>query len=246
IPHIVLIRPSSSRKPPCPHTGQRSPPPWPGAGPTGGCGTGSGEPHGGTDASSGYGGVVTQPSCRRGRAGARSAAGHLCPPNDSSSPSVVRGEQSRGPGGAVRDDTLAELVRDRGAALLKHATLLAGTRRGAEDLVQDALVKVFAARRGRVRDLDSLDGYVRRTVTTLFLDSYRRPRRWVKVRHMLAGPDTEPPDEDVARAVDVTAALRRAHAAGTGVRRAALLRRPHRAADRRGARARAGHGQALP
>ena len=107
------------------------------------------------------------------------------------------------------DDTLAELVRDRGAALLKHATLLAGTRRGAEDLVQDALVKVFAARRGRVRDLDSLEGYVRRTITTLFLDSYRRHRRWVKVRHMLADPDTEPPDEDVARAVDVTAALRR-------------------------------------
>ncbi|WP_420113894.1 sigma-70 family RNA polymerase sigma factor [Pseudactinotalea sp.] len=106
------------------------------------------------------------------------------------------------------DDALAEFVRDRGAALLKHATLLVGSRRGAEDLVQDALVKVFATRRGRVRDLDSLEAYVRRTVLTTFLDSYRRHRRWVKVRHLFADPDIGPPDDDVAGAVDVTAALR--------------------------------------
>lgn len=106
------------------------------------------------------------------------------------------------------DEVLAEFVRDRGAALLKHATLLVGDRRGAEDLVQDALVKVFAGRQGRIRDLDSLEGYVRRTIMTLFLDSYRRHRRWVKVRHMLKDPDPGPPDEDVAQSVDVAAALR--------------------------------------
>lgn len=106
------------------------------------------------------------------------------------------------------DDALADFVRDRGAALLKHAALLTGSRRGAEDLVQDALVKVFAGRRGRIRDLDSLEGYVRRTITTLFLDSYRRHRRWVKVRHLLTDPDTGGVEDDVARGVDIAAALR--------------------------------------
>lgn len=105
------------------------------------------------------------------------------------------------------EDALAEFVRDRGAALLKHATLLVGNRRGAEDLVQDALVKVFASRHGRVRDVERLEAYVRRTVMTLFLDSYRRHRRWVKVRHLLVDPDPGPPDDDVARAVDITTAL---------------------------------------
>ena len=106
------------------------------------------------------------------------------------------------------DDTLAEFVRDRGAALLKHATLLTGSRRGAEDLVQDALVKVFASRHGRVRDLDSLEAYVRLTILTIFLDSYRRHRRWVKVRHLLVDPEPSLPDDAVAASVDVTAALR--------------------------------------
>lgn len=106
------------------------------------------------------------------------------------------------------DDVLAEFVRDRGAALVKHATLLTGSRRGADDLVQDALVKVFASRHGRIRDLDSLEGYVRRTILTLFLDSYRRHRRWVKVRPLLTEAEHEPPEEGVARSVDVAAALR--------------------------------------
>lgn len=105
------------------------------------------------------------------------------------------------------DDALAEFVRDRGAALLKHATLLVGNRRGAEDLVQDALVKVFASRHGRIRDLDNLEAYVRRTVLTIFLDSYRKHRRWVKVRHLLTEPDPGPADDDVASSVDVAAAL---------------------------------------
>ena len=106
------------------------------------------------------------------------------------------------------DDALAELVRDRGAALLKHATLLTGSRRGGEDLLQDALVKVFAGRQGRVRDIERLEAYVRRTVLTLFLDSYRRHRRWVKVRHLVLEPDPGPADDGVERRVDVVAALR--------------------------------------
>src|SRR5665647_1403854 len=49
---------------------------------------------------------------------------------------------------AAWEQSLQELVRTRGTALVGYAYLLCGDRREAEDLVQDALVKTYA--RGRV------------------------------------------------------------------------------------------------
>lgn len=107
------------------------------------------------------------------------------------------------------DDALTELVRERGAALLKYASLLVGERRGAEDLVQDALVKVFARQRSRAADLESIEAYVRRTILTLFLDSYRRHVRWTKVRHLFAEPGEASGLEDrTGDRVDVAGALK--------------------------------------
>src|SRR5699024_12593982 len=79
---------------------------------------------------------------------------------------------------------LTELVRSRGAALARYATLLCGNASDGEDLVQDALTKVFS----RFRRSQSEDGpeyaeaYVRRTMVTRYLDSYRRGKRWRAVR----------------------------------------------------------------
>lgn len=42
------------------------------------------------------------------------------------------------------DAELTELVTHRGGALVSHAYMLVGDRREAEDLVQDALVKVYS------------------------------------------------------------------------------------------------------
>ena len=50
---------------------------------------------------------------------------------------------------ATWDDELAALTAQRGQALTGYAYLLCGNRRDAEDVVQDALVKVFSRLRGR-------------------------------------------------------------------------------------------------
>ncbi|WP_240666247.1 sigma factor [Oerskovia turbata] len=47
------------------------------------------------------------------------------------------------------DDELTALSSRRGDALVGYAYLLCGNRRDAEDVVQDALVKVFSRLRGR-------------------------------------------------------------------------------------------------
>ncbi|MEK8226010.1 hypothetical protein NKG05_07925 [Oerskovia sp. M15] len=47
------------------------------------------------------------------------------------------------------EDELAALTAQRGKALTGYAYLLCGNRRDAEDVVQDALVKVFSRLRGR-------------------------------------------------------------------------------------------------
>ncbi|QJW37817.1 RNA polymerase sigma factor [Cellulosimicrobium protaetiae] len=128
------------------------------------------------------------------------------------------------------DGELGDLVARRGRALNGYAYLLCGDAQQAEDLVQDALVKVFSrlrrppsARPGTVRTVDlgvdppgraaapdvaSTEGYVRSTILTLYLDGYRRRRRWTGVRHLVATDDAVRGPEAAASArADVAAAL---------------------------------------
>jgi RNA polymerase sigma-70 factor (sigma-E family) len=65
-------------------------------------------------------------------------------------------------------------VAARGGALLRYAFMLTHDAGRAEDLVQDALVKVHR-RWGRVAAAEQPDAYVRRVVTNEFL-SWRRRR----------------------------------------------------------------------
>ncbi|GEA87764.1 SigE family RNA polymerase sigma factor [Cellulomonas cellasea] len=105
------------------------------------------------------------------------------------------------------DDTFAALARERGPALTGYAYLLTGDLAAAEDLVQDALLKVFVRTRTGFRP-DVAEAYVRRTVLTLYVDGYRRRRHLGALRHLLArdaaheGPDTSAPDR-----LDLRAAL---------------------------------------
>ncbi|MDM7855723.1 SigE family RNA polymerase sigma factor [Cellulomonas alba] len=101
-----------------------------------------------------------------------------------------------------------ELVRDRGASLLRYAVLLTGDVAAAEDLVQDAVVATFV-RRASVRDAAAAEAYVRRVILTRFVDGYRRDRRWRGLHHLLARPEEHPGIEEHAGGrADVLAALR--------------------------------------
>jgi RNA polymerase sigma factor (sigma-70 family) len=118
---------------------------------------------------------------------------------------------------------LEELVVRRGRALAGYGYTLTRDRLQAEDLVQDALVKVFSRLRrpprepvdgtGQIVELDqprltNAEAYVRRTMLTIYLDGYRRQSSWTGVKHLLADEERAPAAERVATAkVDVGAAL---------------------------------------
>ena len=108
------------------------------------------------------------------------------------------------------DRTLEALARDRGPDLVAYATLLTGgDRAAAQDLVQDAIVKVFGRmRRGFTPDV--AEAYVRRTILTLYVDGFRRRRGWSAVRHLVAQPSSPAgsPTDVVAEHLDLRAALR--------------------------------------
>lgn len=107
----------------------------------------------------------------------------------------------------VWQEVLGDLVRTRGGALVRYATLLTGETRAAEDLVQDALVRCFS-RGSALRDVGAAEAYVRRTVLTIFLDGYRRRVRWDGLRHLVARPDeTSGPEQSAPDRLDVHAAL---------------------------------------
>lgn len=119
---------------------------------------------------------------------------------------MPRTADTSGRRGRAVDDRLTELVRARGPALVGYAYLLVGEQKGAEDLVQEAFVRVFV----RMRDggsPDAMEAYVRRTILTLHIDAYRRSRRWAGVRHLFTTPERQDQRIDVDQSADIRSAL---------------------------------------
>lgn len=110
-------------------------------------------------------------------------------------------------GHGPRDAALVDLVRTRGESLVRYAFLLTGDVAAAQDVVQDALVKVFVRLRARPQP-EFLEAYVRRTIVTVYIDSYRRRRQFTRVAHLLVEDETRNgPDADAADRLDLHAAL---------------------------------------
>ena len=108
---------------------------------------------------------------------------------------------------AADDDVVVALVTTRGRALTRYGDLLTGEAHDAEDLVQDALVKVFGRRRAGLQ-LAVAEAYVRRTMLTLYLDGWRRRGRWAQRRHLAAVADrAEGPEGATTTRLDVVTAL---------------------------------------
>lgn len=71
------------------------------------------------------------------------------------------------------ESTLERAAEERYPRLLAFAVLLAGSRSAAEDLVQEAFIASFSAN-ARFGSVDQAEAYVRRAVSSRFLDQARR------------------------------------------------------------------------
>jgi RNA polymerase sigma-70 factor (ECF subfamily) len=105
------------------------------------------------------------------------------------------------------NDLFAEVARTRYSSLVAYGILLTSSRADAQDLVQDAMVKVFSRVR-RVPNAAAADQYIRRAMYTLYLDDARRAAVARSARRAVALP-AEVPDAGVAigDAAEVRAAL---------------------------------------
>jgi len=72
---------------------------------------------------------------------------------------------------------MAQLVEDRGRALKAYGYLLCGDDTHAADLVQEALLSVFARPRTGW-EVGDAEAYVRRAMLNRYLDQQRRSARW--------------------------------------------------------------------
>ncbi|MDN4472080.1 sigma-70 family RNA polymerase sigma factor [Demequina zhanjiangensis] len=116
---------------------------------------------------------------------------------------------------------LTELMRSAAPRLAAYGYLLTGSQAAGEDLVQDAVVKVFVRRR-RLPNVQAAEAYVRAAMRTLHLDRVRREARWRRVAPGLVAAEVGP---DHAEALADEDAFRRALASLTAQERTAVVLR---------------------
>ncbi len=117
----------------------------------------------------------------------------------------------------TRDEDFGAFVAGRRPYLYRSAWLLCGDAHRAEDLVQEALTKLYVAW-PRVSRIGNVDGYVRRMLVNGHIDDSRRP--WRRERPTADLPDSSLPESTDERD-DLWIALR---ALPAGQRRVVVLR----------------------
>lgn len=117
-----------------------------------------------------------------------------------------------------RDEDFGAYVAGRRPHLYRSAWLLCGDPHRAEDLVQEALTKLYVAW-PRVSRVGNVDAYVRRMLVNGHIDDGRRP--WRRERLTAEPPDAISSPEPSEDADELWAALR---ALPAGQRRVVILR----------------------
>ena len=120
---------------------------------------------------------------------------------------------------AQRDRDFGEYIAERRPHLYRTAYLLCGDAHRAEDIVQQALTKLYAAW-PRASRLESVDAYARRIVVNAHIDETRRP--WRRERPVESGLDR--PVQDVITHEDSDALWTALRGLAPGQRRVVVLR----------------------
>ncbi len=94
------------------------------------------------------------------------------------------------------DDLVARLFREEGAALVRLARLFTDDRNAAEDLVQEAFIRLHRSA-DRIRDPDKAAPYLRSIVLNLARDHNRRGMMSLRHRHAMAAEGERSLLEDV-------------------------------------------------
>jgi len=104
------------------------------------------------------------------------------------------------------EGVLETLVTERRGALVRFAYLLTGDRHAAEDLVHDAIIRTFSRAR-RLDNVAAAEGYVRRAITTQFLNGRRAAATARAKRHLLVERETAPADDLAGESAAVARAM---------------------------------------
>jgi len=102
-------------------------------------------------------------------------------------------------------DLVERLLEERGARLVAYASLLVGRDGDAEDLVHDAIVKVFSRPRP-LREVDEAEAYVRSAMPSIVIDRARSASS--KRRAVTRAFERSASTPAIEAGLDVRAALR--------------------------------------
>lgn len=120
--------------------------------------------------------------------------------------------------------TLERVTRDAGSRLAAFGFVLTGSQSDAEELVQEAIVKVFV-RRPRLTDTAAAEQYVRLSMRTLVIDRARKDKRFRDFAASQPHDDAEPEGGDVVHAISDRVAVARALAGLAPQQRVAIALR---------------------
>jgi len=102
-------------------------------------------------------------------------------------------------------DLVEQLLEERGPRLVAYASLLVGRDGDAEDLVHDAIVKVFSRPRP-LREIDEAEAYVRSAMPSIVIDRARSASS--KRRAAMRSFERDAARPDLEAGLDVRLALR--------------------------------------